>query len=174
MEYVEGSDLSALVKKNGPLPVEQAVSCVLQAAHGLLHAHEAGIVHRDIKPANLLLASGGRESPGGVVKVLDMGLARMDGGENDPAAVPDDLTQSGAIMGSWDYMAPEQAANTKKADRRADVYSLGCTLYYLLTGKAMYAGDTAMEKMLAHREQPIPPLPNVSKKLQAVYVRMVA
>ncbi len=168
MEYVEGSDLSALVKKQGPLSADLAVSCVLQAAHGLLHAHEAGIVHRDIKPANLLLD--GR----GVVKVLDMGLARIEGGENDPTAVPDELTQSGAIMGSWDYMAPEQAVNTKKADRRADVYSLGCTLYYLLTGKPMFGGETAMEKMLAHREQPIPPLPNASKKLQAVYTRMVA
>jgi serine/threonine protein kinase len=166
MEYVDGSDLSSLVKKQGPLPIAQAVDCILQAAGGLEHAHAAGIVHRDIKPSNLLLAKGGG------VKVLDMGLARFDSGGNSTA--PDELTQSGSIMGTCDYMAPEQALNSKHADQRSDIYSLGCTLYYLVTGKVMYAGETSMEKLLAHRETPTPPLPGASKTLQAVYRRMVA
>jgi serine/threonine protein kinase len=166
MEYVVGADLSQLVKKQGPLPVRQVTACILQAARGLQHAHEAGVIHRDIKPANLLL------DIHGVVKILDMGLARIEGGANSTR--PDELTQSGSIMGTCDYMAPEQALNTRKADHRADIYSLGCTLYYLITGKAMYAGETSMEKLIAHRQDPIPPLPGVAAKLQAIYQRMVA
>jgi Leucine-rich repeat (LRR) protein len=170
MEFVPGADLAQLVKQRGPLPVEQAVACLAQAAQGLAHAHAHGIIHRDIKPGNLLLDSKG------TVKVLDLGLARFEGGENAPqeGSGTEALTKSGSIMGTTDYMAPEQALNTKRADQRADIYSLGCTLYFLLTGKPMYGGETAMEKLLAHREDPIPPLPNVSKKLQAVYTRMVA
>jgi len=172
MEYVAGADLSNLVKKQGPLPVGAAVQCILQAAGGLAQAHSAGIIHRDIKPSNLLL------DKKGTVKILDMGLARIEGGNAPAGAAAAELTQSGSIMGTCDYMAPEQALNTKHADQRADIYSLGCTLYYLLTGKAIYGGETAMEKLLAHRESPIPPLrparPEVSKKLEGVYQKMVA
>jgi Leucine-rich repeat (LRR) protein/tRNA A-37 threonylcarbamoyl transferase component Bud32 len=171
MEYVEGADLSNLVKKQGPLPVGAAVQCILQAAGGLVQAHAAGIIHRDIKPSNLLL------DKKGTVKILDMGLARIEGA-NTAGGVAAELTQSGSIMGTCDYMAPEQALNTKHADQRADIYSLGCTLYYLLTGKAIYGGETAMEKLFAHRENPIPSLrqsrPEVPKKLEAVYQKMVA
>jgi serine/threonine protein kinase len=106
--------------------------------------------------------------------VLDLGLARV----TDESGKPDELTSSGSIMGTADFMAPEQAVNTRRADHRADVYSLGCTLYYLLTGQVMYAGETAMEKLLAHREQPIPPLralrPEVPAWLEVVYHCMVA
>jgi WD40 repeat protein len=175
MEYVEGSDLSQLVKQKGPLPVDQAVACIVQAARGLEAAHAAGIVHRDIKPSNLLL------DKKGTVKVLDLGLARIEGAENAPSADatdPKSLTASGSIMGTCDYMAPEQAANTKKADQRADIYSLGCTLYFLLVGKPMYGGETMIEKLLAHREEPVPDLsalrPDVPPELETVFRRLVA
>ena len=170
MELVEGSDLSALVKKNGPFGIDQAVNYITQAARGLEAAHAEGIVHRDIKPANLLLDK--RET----VKILDMGLARIDGGVDAPTQA--ELTSTGTVMGTVDYMAPEQALNTKTADARADIYSLGCSLFYLLCGKATYEGDSLMAKLLNHREQPIPSLratrPEVSERLDSVFAKMVA
>ncbi len=170
MEFVDGSDLAVLVKKQGPLRVEKAVDCILQAARGLEYAHKRGVVHRDIKPANLLLDSEG------VVKILDMGLARLtDAAGADPAA---ELTASGTIMGTVDYMAPEQALNTKHADARSDLYSLGCTLHYLLTGKTPYSGETMMERLLAHRTEPLPELTSVAGavpgELQAIFARLAA
>lgn len=168
MQFVEGTDLSALVKKNGPLPVDQAVSCVLQAANGLKYAHEQGVIHRDIKPANLFL------DRSGTVKVLDMGLARLE----SEGANQDELTGTGQIMGTIDYMAPEQAADTKNADVRADVYSLGVTLWYLLTGSALYPAGSTVMKLMAHQNQPIPSLceacPAVTQALEIVFRRMVA
>ena len=168
MEYVEGRDLAALTKRDGPLAVDQAVGFVLQAARGLAAAHAEGIVHRDIKPANLLL------DPKGTVKILDMGLARIHGDASPQA----ELTHTGTVMGTVDYMAPEQALNTKLADARADIYSLGCTLYYLLTGTAAYGGDTLMARLLAHRDEPIPSLralrPEISEAVESVFRRMVA
>jgi len=166
MECVEGADLSALVKKNGPLSVTKALNYTLQAARGLEFAHKHGVIHRDIKPANLLV------NPEGVLKILDMGLARIAGGDAETQA---ELTGTGAVMGTVDYMAPEQALSTKHADARADIYSLGCTLYYLVSGKAAYHGDTLMAKLLAHRVKPIPSLgPEASDELQAVFEKMVA
>jgi serine/threonine protein kinase len=170
MQYVEGSDLSALVKQNGPFPVEKAVNYILQAAKGLEFAHKKGVVHRDIKPANLLLDSEG------TIKILDMGLARIESvGDAAPQA---DLTNTGAVMGTVDYMAPEQALDTKTADARADIYALGCSLFYLLTGKAIYDGDTLMKKLVAHREQPIPSIRSVRaevpEQVEAAFKKMVA
>ena len=141
MQFVDGKDLSALVKKNGPFPVGKAVNYILQAARGLEFAHSQGVVHRDIKPANLLL------DKKGTVKILDMGLARIE----SPGEAQAELTGTGAVMGTVDYMSPEQAFNTKHADARADIYSLGCSLYYLVAGKATYGGETAVVERKAPR-----------------------
>lgn len=168
MECVEGTDLSVLVKKTGPLPVAQAVHYILQAARGLEFAHKKGIVHRDIKPGNLLVD---RE---GTVKILDMGLARIQG----DTATQAELTGTGAVMGTVDYMAPEQALSTKHAAAPADIYSLGCSLFYLLTGNATYAGETLTAKLLAHQNMPIPALrsfrADVPEPLEAIFRKMVA
>jgi len=168
MQYVDGSDLSARVRQHGVLTLDQALDCILQAARGLQYAHEHGVVHRDIKPANLLLDAQG------TVKILDMGLARLD----SAGVQQDELTGTGQIMGTVDYMAPEQARDTKHADARADIYSLGATLWYLLTGRPLYAGETAVEKLLAHQTKPIPSLrsgcPAATPKLEAAFARMVA
>ncbi len=166
MEFVEGRNLADLVRDNGPLPLQQTLAYLLQAARGLRDAHAAGIVHRDVKPANLLVDAAG------VVKVLDMGLARVKG---TPGAA--DLTAQDAVLGTAAYMAPEQALDIRAADGRADVYGLGCTLFYLLTGKPPYAGQTAMEVIVAHREQPIPSLRSARSDcphaLEALYRAML-
>jgi serine/threonine protein kinase/putative intracellular protease/amidase len=174
MEFIKGRDLAQRVAKEGPLPADQAVDVVLQAARALDHAHRRGVIHRDIKPHNLLV------DDIGAVKILDMGLARFDTylGQNPDATTHAAMTMSGIIMGTVDYMAPEQALNSRRADHRSDIYSLGCTLHFLLTGKVLYAGETVMEKLVAHREQAVPSLrggrAKVSKALDAVFQHMVA
>jgi serine/threonine protein kinase len=170
MEHVEGTDLAKLVKQHGPLPVSRACGYIRQAACGLAHAHEKGLVHRDIKPANLLLSSSG------VVKVLDMGLARL----NALAAAGEatTLTQDGAIMGTPDYIAPEQARDSKRADIRADLYSLGCTLYHLLSGRVPFGGGTLTEKLLAHQMDPVPDVrrlrPDVPPAVAVIVSKLMA
>ncbi|QDU31402.1 Serine/threonine-protein kinase PknB [Anatilimnocola aggregata] len=170
MEYVEGQDLSALVKKNGAFPVAKATNYILQAARGLEFAHGEGVVHRDIKPANLLL------DKKGVVKILDMGLARIE--SDGETATQAELTGTGAVMGTVDYMAPEQAMSTKSADARADIYSLGCSLFYLLTGKPTFEGETITAKLVAHQAHPIPELrkacSEASAELESVFSKMLA
>ena len=144
MEYVEGTDLARLVKRHGPPSIERACDYARQAALGLQHAYERGLVHRDVKPANLLLTA-----KGDVVKVLDMGLARLDRPDHD-AGASTTLTQEGAVMGTPDYIAPEQARDSHTVDIRADLYSLGCTLYFLLTGRVPFPGGSLTEKLLRH------------------------
>jgi WD40 repeat protein/serine/threonine protein kinase len=149
MEHVEGTDLARLVKQQGPLPVPEACDYVRQAALGLQHAFERGLVHRDVKPHNLLVTRQG------VVKVLDLGLALLGpsgGGEESST-----MTQEGAVMGTPDYMAPEQTLDSHRVDIRADLYSLGCTLYHLLAGRPPFAGGTLGEKIAKHQmQEPVP------------------
>jgi serine/threonine protein kinase len=156
MEYVEGIDLGRLVKQGGPLPVEQACEYIRQAALGLQHAHERGLVHRDIKPHNLIM-----DRRTGPIKLADLGLARLSRPANEEATAvltggvkgSGTLTPENAVlMGTLDYLAPEQALDFHSADIRADIYSLGCTFYYLLTGQPPFAGGTLAEKLLKHQQ----------------------
>jgi serine/threonine protein kinase/WD40 repeat protein len=151
MEYVAGTDLGKLVKKQHPLPVARVCEWVGQAALGLQHAHEHGLVHRDLKPGNLLLA-GPPDAPGrpGAVKILDLGLVRTPQGAGpDQAAAP--LTHCGVIMGTPDYIAPEQILDAHGVDIRGDIYSLGCTLYHLLAGRPPFAEAVGADKFRCHQ-----------------------
>lgn len=171
MEFVDGQPLGHLVATRGAMPVKQAVSCILQAARGLEYAHSKGIIHRDIKPNNLLLDTEG------VVKILDMGLARFDDGRQTIAA-GDELTQQNQIVGTIEYMAPEQVDDSSLADRRSDIYSLGCTLFRLLTKRPSYQGNTLVETLIAHRTLPTPQIragcPSAPESLQTIFDRMLA
>lgn len=179
MEFIDGSDLSRLVKRQGPVPVDDAVEIIRQASRALEYAHQAGVIHRDIKPHNLLLTSS-ETNKVGLVKVLDMGLARFDSVFTDDSisGTQASMTATGVIMGTVDYIAPEQALNSRNADGRSDIYSLGCTLHFLLTGRPLFPGQTIMEKLINHREQQPPRLqdavPTASASLNAVFRKMVA
>lgn len=173
MEYIDGQDLAALhMEQQEPLSVAQVVGYILQAARGLQYAHKHGVIHRDIKPSNLLVD---REE---VVKILDMGLARLDEAMDVGEGGGDCLTQQGQVMGTCDYMAPEQAENAHRADHRSDIYSLGCTFYRLLARQPIYPGDSFIQVVLAHRTAPIPALssvrPNLPERLETVFLKMVA
>jgi WD40 repeat protein len=167
MEYVAGVDLDRLVKGGGPLPLATACEYVRQAALGLQHAHERGLVHRDIKPSNLMLTAGGQ------VKILDFGLALL---ASETAA--GDLTSTGVVVGTADYIAPEQAEDPHRADIRADVYSLGCTLYFLLTGQPPFPEGNFMQKVMAHSQRTPRPLADfrddLRPDLEQVLGRMMA
>jgi serine/threonine protein kinase len=171
MEYVNGEDLAQMVKSRGPLPVTNACYFIYQAALGLQHAHERGMVHRDIKPANLIFAIEGKK---GVVKVLDFGLAKVTGeGQADSG-----LTREGQMLGTPDFIAPEQIRDAQSADIRADIYSLGCTFYYLLTGGPPFRGEQLWDVYQAHFSMDAGPLnlvrPEVPVELAAVVARMMA
>jgi serine/threonine protein kinase len=180
MEYVEGIDLAVIVKQRGPLPIPEACEYIRQAADGLQHAHEAGLVHRDIKPGNMLVAN--RPPVGedglvnttvgvGMLKILDMGLARIT--EAAPGMGPSMMTQQGVVIGTPDYLAPEQARNPSKVDIRADIYSLGCTTFFLLTGRVLYPEGTPTEKLLKHFMEPIPDITAFRNDLPPLLVKIV-
>jgi formylglycine-generating enzyme required for sulfatase activity/serine/threonine protein kinase len=171
MEYVDGQDLAQVLKRRGPLPITNATFYAHQAALGLQHAHEKGMVHRDIKPGNLMLAIEGKKH---VVKILDFGLAKA----TSEKAIDGALTKSGQMLGTPDYIAPEQALDAQKADIRADIYSLGCTLYFLLSGHAPFQGVNLMEILLAHHQTHAQPLnlarADVPAELAAIVAKMMA
>jgi serine/threonine protein kinase len=168
MEFVEGLDLGQVVRRIGPLRVADACEIIGQAAAGLQAAHQQGLVHRDIKPANLMLSLGGQ------VKVLDLGLARFQG-----AATVNELTDTDQTLGTVDYIAPEQIVDSRRVDIRADIYSLGCTLYKLLTGRSPYGHvGTVYQRMAAHFQTQPPALEefrsDLPEGLAAVVAKMMA
>jgi serine/threonine-protein kinase len=181
LEYVNGPNLEQLVRDAGPLPVGQACAYVRQVALGLQHAHERGLVHRDIKPSNLLLQrNGDGPTAHGVVKISDFGLARL----NEPEARTGSsgngtlVTKQNTVLGTPDYLSPEQARDLHRADGRSDLYSLGCTFYYLLTGQVLFPGGTALQKLLRHSTEEPEPLerlrPDVPPAVAGIVRRLLA
>ncbi|QGJ70907.1 Hypothetical protein PBC10988_26100 [Planctomycetales bacterium 10988] len=188
MEFINGPTLERLVmQEEGPLGWKRAIDYLLQAGRGIEHAHACGVLHRDIKPSNIMLAENTS------IKVLDMGLARIARSANPAPILPpladgDDssnlpvdpplLTHTYTVMGTAAYMAPEQARRLKAADERADIYSLGCTLFFLLSGRPPFKGESFIESVVSHLEQPIPELDEVCqgapKGLKAIITRMLA
>jgi len=191
MEHVEGTTLSTLVGEHGLPPAPLACEIVRQAAMGLQHAQDKGMVHRDIKPGNLMVAA--QQTPGGgaivqsqrggprlpgwpaapLVKILDFGVARLrEFGPDGEQRKMQTLTQEGCVVGTPEFMSPEQACDSRNVDVRSDIYSLGCTLYYLLTGRPPFSGATALETMVQHLKQPLPPVdalrPGLAPGLAAV------
>ncbi len=190
MEYVPGTNLADLIEREGPLPVARACDYVRQAALGLQHAFVQGMVHRDIKPHNLILTSRPCPSTGtptDVVKILDFGLARFaketqpeaaPSAENDTGNLNATVTAPGTVMGTRDYIAPEQVRASAETDIRADIYSLGCTFYQLLTGRPPFADVPKQDKLLAHVQDSPPPVmelrPDVPAEVARVLERMMA
>lgn len=182
MEFVDGSDLSRLVKDltkdKVSMPPGEAAEYIRQAALGLQQAHDMGLVHRDIKPSNLLV-TGERAIPGtggrANVKILDMGLVRSLADDDTSTT---DLTRDGTVVGTPDYMSPEQSRDSRTVDARADIYSLGCTLFYLLRGLPPYDTGTAIDKLIKHQLDPIPDIrqyrPDVPPALAAVIRKMMS
>jgi len=175
MEFVDGDDLGFTISRDGPLDLQKALTYTIQAAQGIAFAHSQGIIHRDIKPSNLLVDAAG------TVKVLDMGLAMFDNplqGDAGADAGDSGITQANQIVGTVDYMSPEQADSSASVDRRSDIYSLGCTLFRLVTGRAPYRGDSPIRKLIAHRADPIPSMravrPETPEQIDRVFHRMVA
>jgi serine/threonine protein kinase len=169
MEFVDGVSFATLVKQPGTLPVVEACELIRQAAVGLQHIHEHGLVHRDIKPSNLLL------TPSGTVKLIDLSLARWEQGPTHGQSIMTNLQ----TLGTFDYIAPEQCEDSHSVDIRADIYSLGCTFYELLSGRAPFAAfGSVVMKIRAHALEPIAPIQqcraDVPMQLAVVLERMVA
>ena len=171
MEYVPGQDLAALVKSGGALPVANAAHYIRQAALGLQHAFEKGMVHRDIKPHNLMLARDGTKH---TIKILDFGLAKV----TSEKPVDGALTRDNQMLGTPDYVSPEQTRDAARADIRSDIYSLGCTLHFLLAGRPPFSGNSLFEILEAHNFKPAARLdglrPDVPAGLADVVEKMMA
>lgn len=169
MEYVDGRDLQQIIQEQGPLPVEKVADYIRQAALGLAHAHEKGLVHRDIKPNNLLVDKTGR------VKVLDMGIARIVEQDDEQSLT---LACNEQVMGTIDYLAPEQLQDAHRVDARADLYSLGCTMFYLLLGQAPFSKGTMAQRMMKHQIQAPPDIreqrPDVPAELVTICNKLLA
>jgi len=166
-EFVTGTNLRELIRQQGRLDVEEAVNYTLQVTTALRHTSAAGVVHRDIKPSNIII------TPSGRAKLVDLGLARKESSESAP-----DLTVAGTTLGTFDYISPEQAKDPRNVDVRSDIYSLGCTLYHMLTGEAPYPEGTLMQRLL-DRQDKSPPDPalkssRVTPQLSAIVQRMMA
>jgi len=168
MEYIEGRDLQTMVKQDGPLEYAAAADYIRQAALGLAHAHQAGLIHRDVKPANLLVDTNG------VVKLLDLGLARFTGEDRASLTVAYDEN----VLGTADYLAPEQALDSHGVDARADIYSLGCSFYFLLTGRPPFPDGTLPQRLMMHQKHPPPSIrqtrPDAPEDLVSICLRMLA
>ncbi len=168
MEYVDGSDMQAIVSRKGPLDYGTAANYIRQAAEGLNYAHQVGLIHRDIKPANLLV------DKEGVVKILDMGLARFS--DDTQASLTKEYDQK--MIGTVDYLSPEQALDSHEVDQRVDIYSLGCTLYFLLSGDAPFPQGTIPQRLMAHQKEEPADIrkirPDVPEQLLAICRKMMA
>lgn len=169
LEYIDGTNLEKLVIRDGRLSPSVAVDAIRQAAMGLGHAHEAGLVHRDVKPSNILIDGEG------TVKLLDLGLARFFRDEEEESLT---LKHDEKVLGTADYLSPEQAIDSHAVDHRADIYSLGCTLFYVLTGKPPFNDGTLVQRMLAHQTRPVPSLSesreDIAPGLQPIIEKMMA
>jgi eukaryotic-like serine/threonine-protein kinase len=167
-EYIDGINIRDLIDREGPLSIDDAVYYTRQVAEALQHAQERDVVHRDIKPSNLLVTTAGH------VKLVDMGLARSTSQDRSSA----DLTASGVTLGTFDYISPEQARDPRDADVRSDLYSLGCTLYFMLTGEPPFPDGTALQKLLSHGSQPPPDprrfRPELGDELIAIIMKLMA
>ena len=163
MEFVPGVNLGQLVAEQGRLPVVKACDYARQVALGLQHAFENGMVHRDIKPQNLMI------TPSGQVKILDFGLARMVSEVSQNSA----LTGTGLAMGTADYLPPEQARDAHRADIRADIYSLGCTLYHLLAGQTPFPLGSCVEKVVSHLQSDPKPLDEFRSDLPPELIQVI-
>lgn len=200
LEFVDGLSLSEMVSRNGPLGIRQASEYIRQTALGLQHAYECGFVHRDIKPSNIVVCESAKKSNPRLakksilitrnelkrasdnsvnwdldrVKILDMGLARLSRSLSNGQGLDETLTESGSVLGTPDYLAPEQALNPSNVDIRADLYSLGCTFYYILTGQTVFPGGTAVEKVLKHQCDAAPCIKSLRRDVPDTIARIVA